>query len=327
MEIQKIKIKDMEKLESPFVRAFNDKGEYLVTPQVTPGYDWVFTDDSVMAIEKLDGTNVSIVIESGVVTSVWNRTERIPFINKPKKHIIEGVLNSWERGYCDLLEDGQHFGELIGPKVNKNPYKLEMHLWIPFTTFAQKHLKYKAWGKYPKDFKTISAWFEKDLMPLYWTMKYGSKKDKDGRYEGFVEGIVFTSKDGKMAKLRKDMFPFFTGPRHNDRFDVDIPTHQNRKKEMTSPGSHPKPGAMPAVDSGAEVIDTHSPRDAKNVRNEFSSLKNVEAMTEDIHTDKNELNNRRLAALSGFNPYDDVFKKKEAESGVEKKKVQDKVKA
>jgi len=210
-----MKINDMPKLESPFVRKIMPNGDYLVTPEITPGYEWVFEDESVMAIEKLDGTNVSIVIEGGIVTSIWNRTERIPFINKPKKHIIEGVLNSWERGYCDLLEDGQHFGELIGPKVNGNPYKLDIHLWIPFSTFGQKHLRYKSWGKYPKDFNTVSEWM-KDLMPLYWVMKNSMSKDKDGHYLGFVEGIVFTHPDGRMAKLRKDMFPWFIGQRHND---------------------------------------------------------------------------------------------------------------
>lgn len=208
----------MPKLESPFVRQLNEKGEYLLTPQITPGYEWVFEDDKVMAIEKLDGTNVSIVIEGGVVTSVWNRTERIPFINKPKKHIIEAVLNSWERGYCDLLQDGQHFGEVIGPKVNGNPYKLDVHLWIPFSTFSQNHLRYKSWGKYPKDFATISEWFQ-NLMPLYWIMKHGMKLENE-KYVGFVEGIVFTHPDGRMAKLRKDMFDWFGGKRHND-FEKD----------------------------------------------------------------------------------------------------------
>jgi len=87
---------------------------------------------------------------------------------------------------------------LIGPKVNCNPYKLNKHLWIPFSTFAQKHLRYKSWGKYPKDFETISKWF-KDLIPLYALMQ-------GNREKGFVEGIVFTHPDGRMAKLRKSMF-------------------------------------------------------------------------------------------------------------------------
>ena len=148
------KIRDMPKLESPFIRKEID-GKYIVIDEITPGYEWVFEDDSVMAIEKLHGTNVSIVIQEGTVAQVYNRTERIPFITKAKKWIIEGLLNSKERGYLEFLGDGQFFGELIGPKINGNPYELDEHLWIPFNTFCQKHLRYKSWGKYPKDFNTI----------------------------------------------------------------------------------------------------------------------------------------------------------------------------
>lgn len=195
----------MPKLKSPFVREFIN-GDYVVTPKIEEGYEWVFEDDSVMAIEKLHGTNVSIVIQEGTVTQVYNRTKRIPFINNGKKWLIEGLLNSKQRGYLEFLGDGQHFGELIGPKVNGNPYKLDEHLWIPFSTFGQKHLRYKSWGKYPKDFKTISEWF-KELFPLYASMN-GNRED------GFVEGIVFTHPDGRRAKLRRDMFDWFKGKRH-----------------------------------------------------------------------------------------------------------------
>lgn len=193
-----MKIEDMPKIECPFIRKEID-GKYLVIDKINTGYEWVFEDEEVMAIEKLDGTNVSIVIVEGVVTQVYNRTERIPFINKGKKWIIEGLLNSKERGYLEFLGDGQHFGELIGPKVNGNPYRLDEHLWIPFKTFCQKHLRYKSWGKYPKDFQTISEWF-KELIPLYSLMK-GER--------GFVEGIVFTHPDGRLAKLRRDMFDWY----------------------------------------------------------------------------------------------------------------------
>ena len=216
------KIKDMPKLESPFVRKMvNDA--YIVTDEITKGYEWVFEDESVMAIEKLHGTNVSIFIQDGVITSCWNRTERLPFFNKGKKFIIEGLLNSYERGHMEFLGDGQHFGELIGPKVNGNPYKLEKHLWIPFETFGQKHLKYKSWGKYPKDFKTISDWFKEDLFSLYQSMIHGvdgkisSEEWRKKSNEMFVEGIVFTHPDGRLAKLRRDMFDWYKGRRHEGK--------------------------------------------------------------------------------------------------------------
>jgi hypothetical protein len=204
-----IQIVDMKKIECPFIRKLINN-MYIVTPDINPDYEWVFNDSLVMAIEKLHGTNVSIVIQDGIITGCWNRTERVQFFNKGKKYIIDGLLNSYERGYTEFLADGQHFGELIGPKVNGNPYKLKEHIWIPFNTFARNHLLYKSWGKYPKDFETISNWFEKDLIPLYACMVQGT----DARTTGFVEGIVFTHPDGRMAKLRRDMYPWFVGRRH-----------------------------------------------------------------------------------------------------------------
>jgi hypothetical protein len=201
-----MKIHDMPKLESPFVRK-EINGEYILTNKITPGYEWVFEDSNTLAIEKLDGTNVSILIEEGNIKSIWNRSERIPFFNKGKRHIIDGLLNSFCRGYMEFLPEGQHFGEVIGPKVNGNPYKLEEHLWIPFSTYAQKHLAYKSWGKYPKTYDSISEWF-KTLMPLFMLMR--------GEKEGYVEGVVFTHPDGRMAKLRKDMFDWFKGQRHKE---------------------------------------------------------------------------------------------------------------
>lgn len=197
-------IKDMPKLHSPFKRELiNNK--YVVTNQIEDGYEWVFEDDTVLAIEKLHGTNVSINIQDGIITGIWNRTERIPFFNRNKSFIVEGILQAYKKGYTEFLSDGQHFGELIGDKLQKNPYNVNGHLWIPFNSYAKKHLKYNCWGKYPKSFESISEWF-KELMPLYLNIK--------GQKEGFVEGIVFTHPDGRMAKLRRDMFDWYNGKRH-----------------------------------------------------------------------------------------------------------------
>lgn len=200
-------VEDMPKLESPFVRARIGK-QYLLTPTITEGYEWVFEDEQVKAVEKLHGTNVSIVIRDGEIKTMWNRTAAIPFFNKGKAFITEGLLESFQRGHMDKLGDGQWFGELIGPKVNGNPYGLEKHLWIPFKTYALKHLSYTSWGKYPKTYEAISEWF-KTLMPLFSLRTHG--KDYETPY---VEGIVFTHPDGRMAKLRKDMFDWFQGTRH-----------------------------------------------------------------------------------------------------------------
>jgi hypothetical protein len=50
-----VKINDFPKLESPFQRE-NKNGEYVVTPNINPGYEWVFNDvENVKAVEKLHG--------------------------------------------------------------------------------------------------------------------------------------------------------------------------------------------------------------------------------------------------------------------------------
>lgn len=195
-----MKIINMPKIECPFVRkTFGNK--YLAVNEINEGYEWVFEDDKVMAIEKLHGTNVSILIQDGVIVGTWNRTERMPFFNKQKVHLIQGLLTSYAKGYMEFLPDGQHFGELIGEKINGNPYKIKGTLWIPFITYGQKHLKYKSWGMYPKDFETISNWFKDDLFSLFSRMR--------NTESNFVEGVVFTHPDGRMAKIRRDMFDWY----------------------------------------------------------------------------------------------------------------------
>ena len=209
-----IKIIDFPKIESPFKRILDKDNEYIVTPEITEGYSWVFEggEDEVLATEKLDGTDVSIIIEGGKITRIFNRTNEIPFFNKGSKFISEAVLNSFERGYCDLT-DGQYFGEVLGKKVNGNPYRLDEHLWIPFLTYCREHLAYKSWHKYPKTFLNISKWF---FAPISEGGIFSLFLRKRG-IEAKPEGIVFHNlKTGQMAKLRLDMFKEFTGRKHKE---------------------------------------------------------------------------------------------------------------
>ena len=49
-----MKIEDMPKLESPFVRVLDNNNNYFVTPEVTGGCEWVFTGgEEVLCTEKL----------------------------------------------------------------------------------------------------------------------------------------------------------------------------------------------------------------------------------------------------------------------------------
>lgn len=205
-------IKDMPKLESPFIRDMIDN-QYVVTPEINPDYQWIFDgkEDEVVCMEKLNGTNVSILIKDAVITGIWNRKNRIPFFNKGQAFIVQGILESYQKGYCEL-EDGQHFGELIGPKLQKNPMSGKTHLWIPFMSFGMKILCYKSWHKYDKTFDAISEWFRKPISEGGIFSLYARRRGLEVQ----PEGVVFHNlKTGQMCKLRRDMFPWYKGRRHN----------------------------------------------------------------------------------------------------------------
>lgn len=208
------RITDMPKLHSPFVRKEID-GDYVVTPEVNDGFEWVFKEaKKVRAIEKLHGTNVSVVIKNGNITSVFNRKTRIKPYTKSKQSITKGILNSIKRGYLEL-EDGQWFGEVIGPKINGNPHNLKKHYWIPFKKYCLKHLEYKSYGEHPTDFDSLSDWFKNTLFSLFHSKWHGTSLDEASVSNGvFCEGIVFWHPDGRLAKLRRDMFDWYEGDRH-----------------------------------------------------------------------------------------------------------------
>ncbi|MCK5177274.1 MAG: hypothetical protein KAQ92_06110, partial [Candidatus Aenigmarchaeota archaeon] len=115
---------DMPKLHSPFKRR-DVNGAYVCVPEIDDDYRWVFTTQS-QAIEKMDGTNVSIIVEDKNVTSIYNRKNLIDMWKKGNKRFTEGILESIDRE--DFLPgkvgDGQYFGELLGPRINGNPYQL-----------------------------------------------------------------------------------------------------------------------------------------------------------------------------------------------------------
>lgn len=208
--------KDMPKLESPFVREKKD-GDYVVIDEINEGYEWVFEDENVKATEKLDGTNVSVLVKDGKILEVWNRKNFIQVFseNKYNHYVIKGILNSLKQGYCRKLSNGQYFGELIGTKIQGNPYNLSNHIWIPFQTYAQRKLYYYSWGKYPKTYESISEWFEEGLFSIFYAKQHNlDYSDPNCR---LAEGVVFVHPSGKMAKLRRDMFPWYKSKKHKER--------------------------------------------------------------------------------------------------------------
>lgn len=233
-----MEIKDFPKLHSPFKRQEmnvehgNGKVEenaYCVTPEINEGMEWVFNEaEKVKAVEKLDGTNMSVQMKNGKPEAVFarigpNKVNRIPVFSKNTQHkrIIEGVMNAYHRGWLDTLSDGQHFGELVGPKFGKddqgnvNPYDLETHLFYPFQR-ARDKLEMESYGKYGTDYKNIRNWFmDEGLIPLFASQIHGESFEDALKHTEKPEGVIFYHPEtGEMAKLRRDMFPSFQGERH-----------------------------------------------------------------------------------------------------------------
>ena len=192
-------IKDMPKLECPFVRK-EINIRYVVTPEINEKYEWVFNDPEVRAVEKVDGTCVSVIIEDGRVSQIYNRLNKITLFsvkNRGEAAINKAILTALEKGRVST-EDGQYFGEAVGGCIQGNPLGLPEVEWLPLD-YLFNHCFWKSWSqnRYPKTFEAISDWF-KDLPSLY------AKRLKLPPVQS--EGIVFTHPDGRMAKLRKDMF-------------------------------------------------------------------------------------------------------------------------
>lgn len=204
-------ILDYPKLFSPYVRKTNDAGDYIVTPEVDLEFQWVF-EDGVQAVEKLDGTNVSIIVKNGEIVEAYNRLTAKQLL--PVKHtqwsgaLVEGLAWAMRHNLMPQ-EDGQHFGELIGEILQGNPLGIRGHCWVSFERLKQK-CAWHSWigNKYPKTFEAISLWFKEDLKSLF-AKRYFQK-------DIMSEGIVFYHPDGRQAKLRRDMFDWFEGRRHKN---------------------------------------------------------------------------------------------------------------
>ncbi len=197
---------DMPKLESPFIRKINEKGEYVVINELNPWYEWVFEDENVLCVEKLDGTNICVEIKNKEIVNIQNRLNIIKPWEKSTSHIMEWLYESLKKWFLDL-SDWIYYWELIWPKLQWNPYKLDRHIWIPFSSYAKESLVYNSWWKYWKTFDDISNWFQNYIFSLYFRKKHNWEIVKP-------EWVIFISPDWKMAKLRLDMFDWYEGRRH-----------------------------------------------------------------------------------------------------------------
>ena len=220
-------LSDFPKLQCPFMRYdfdinkddFKKYGNqlqlrepkvYLVQNEIKPGYEWVFEDKDTFAVEKLDGTNVKINMSEGRILGLQNRLNQIDPLQlmKGKEFIVEGVLMANGKGL--IKADGEQAGEVLGPKLQGNPYALFTHLWYPFEK-AVSSLKYKSFHEHDRTFKNWEMWFKDHLKSIFYMKQHKCTMSESV----FAEGVIFYNlkrkEEGKtyMAKLRRDMFSFF----------------------------------------------------------------------------------------------------------------------
>ncbi len=183
---------------------------YLAQDEVLSGYEWVFENKDCIAIEKLDGTNVKIKTENGRLTQVQNRLNIIDPLQVVKGNtaIIEGIFTSIRKGYVN--GDGEQSGELIGPKLQGNPYGLLNHVFYPFDRL-ETSMTYKSFHEHERTFDNWSNWFKNYLRSRFYMKLHKCPFEESV----FAEGIVIYSPSRRdeglpyMAKLKRSMFPWY----------------------------------------------------------------------------------------------------------------------
>lgn len=90
------------------------------------------TGEKVTITEKMDGTNACIVIQDGEVVGVQSRKR---FITPADDNY--GFASWVEENKQELLKlgDGYHYGEWVGPGIQKNPHNLADKKFFLFNTF------------------------------------------------------------------------------------------------------------------------------------------------------------------------------------------------
>lgn len=177
---------------------------YLVTPEVEPGYEWVLENKDTIAVEKLHGSNLCIETEGGRIKSIQNRRNVVdPYqLKGGKGFLVESVLMAIGKDY--VKDDAVQYGEALGPKLNGNMYKLPYHLWYPFDN--RKSLQYTSFNKYGRSYDNLGVWFQFHLRSIFYCRFH--KLPLMSADAPFAEGVIFYN-GTKMAKLRRDMFPWF----------------------------------------------------------------------------------------------------------------------
>jgi hypothetical protein len=186
----------VRKIISLFQRNYD--GDRLVRDEVVPGAEWVIAGQGTATV-KIDGT--SCLVRNGQLFKRYDakrgRTPPEgwePCEPEPNEHtghwpgwlpVGNGPEDQWHREAWDIMQsdlcgapvpDGTY--ELIGPKVQANPYHMRLHELTRHGAIVPEHLNFP---EPPRDFAGLQRWLS----------------------EHEVEGIVWHHPDGRMCKLKR----------------------------------------------------------------------------------------------------------------------------
>lgn len=190
----------MQKIISLFQRNYD--GDRLVRDEIVPGAEWVVNGEGVATV-KVDGT--CCMVRDGVLYKRYDakkgKTPPNGFIPAQTPDPVTGHWPGWlavdplnpaDRWHteatapdspvnCGVL-DGTY--ELVGPKIQGNPYELTHHaLWRHGTEQVNA----------PRTFAELRAFFQEI---------------------GDIEGIVWHHPDGRMVKIKRKDFGFPWPPKN-----------------------------------------------------------------------------------------------------------------
>lgn len=144
------------KLESPFVRK-EINGRYVCTDELDERFSWIFTG-SAIAVEKLDGSNLHLVVEEGRPSLYTRNGLSLEFLSKEGNRFANGIIKAVENnifGNKELSCRGANnfYGELVGPDINEGAYGMDHYIWYPFKFLAENRA-FKFW---PKSIEAMNA--------------------------------------------------------------------------------------------------------------------------------------------------------------------------
>jgi hypothetical protein len=177
----------MKKIVSLFARDYD--GNRQVFDSIVPGAEWVRAGEGLPTV-KIDGT--SCHVKDGKLFKRYDvKKDKIPpagFVPAQDPDPVtghwpgwlevgEGPEDKWHReAFVGEFDDGATY-ELIGPKVQGNPYKKERYELI-------KHGSWVFDAEPPRTFEELKKWFA----------------------ENVVEGIVWHRDNGDMVKIKRRDF-------------------------------------------------------------------------------------------------------------------------